>query len=146
MHAVNSSAETFAGIDYTVVYSRTDEVVVPNFDSRGSSSLHTGRGRIENIAVQQICPGDVSDHLAMGTYDPVGYALAADAFAHEGLADPKHVRATVCAHPFQPGVDPAGFAGDYAGFLAEIANAQDSARQLSAEPPLKCYVFADCRR
>src|SRR3954454_8080469 len=27
--ALNSSAETFAGIDYTVVYSRTDEVVTP---------------------------------------------------------------------------------------------------------------------
>ena len=146
MQALNSAAETFAGIDYTVIYSRTDEIVVPNLDSRGSSSLHTGRGRIRNIAVQQVCPNDVSDHLAMGSYDPVGYALAVDAFGHEALANPKHVPVSVCAQPFQPGVDLATFAGDYAGFLSEIGNAQETAKQLSAEPPVKCYVFASCRR
>src|SRR4051812_11869489 len=80
--ALNSRAETFAGIDYTVVFSRVDEVVVPNFDASGSSSLHTGDGDIANIAVQDICPNDMSEHLAMGSYDPVGYALAIDAFTH----------------------------------------------------------------
>ena len=144
MQALNSYAETFAGIDYTVIYSRADEIVVPNFDSTGSSSLHTGAGRIENVAVQEICPGDVSDHLAMGSYDPVGYALAADAFAHGGLANPADVPLTVCAQPFQPGVDPSTFATDYAGFLAAIGQAQQNAPQLSAEPPLACYVFASC--
>lgn len=145
MRALNSYAETFAGIDYTVIYSRTDEIVVPNFNSRGSSSLHTGRGRIANIAVQQICPNDVSDHLAMGSYDPVGYALVVDALSHERLANPKDVPRTVCAHPFQPGVDPLSFPNDYARFLREIGHAQQSAKQLPAEPTLECYVFARCR-
>lgn len=144
MTALNSYAETFAGIDYTVIYSHTDEIVVPNVNSRGSSSLHTGRGRIVNIAVQQICPNDASDHLAMGSYDPVGYALAVDAFAHEGLANPKDVPASVCAQPFQPGVNPSTFPSDYANFLDQIGHAQQSAKQLPAEPPLKCYVFASC--
>jgi triacylglycerol esterase/lipase EstA (alpha/beta hydrolase family) len=143
--ALNSRTETFAGIDYTVIFSRTDEIVVPNLDSSGSSSLHTGRGRIANIAVQQICPNDTSDHLAMGTYDPVAYALATDAFRHEALADPGHVSPTVCAAPFQPGVEPASFPSDYAGFLGAIADAQNSAPQVSKEPPLKCYVFASCK-
>ena len=97
MGALNSLAETFAGIDYTVIFSRTDEVVVPNFDSSGSSSLHTGGGTIANIAVQQICPNDISEHLAMGSYDAVGYALAIDAFTHSGAADPSRIPATVCA-------------------------------------------------
>ena len=145
MQALNSFAETFSGIDYTVIYSHTDEIVVPNLSSGGSSSLHTGRGRIENVAVQQICPNDVSDHLAMGTYDPVGYALAMDAFAHESLANPQDVPVGVCAQPFQPGVDPATFGSDYAGFLETIGHAQQTARQLSAEPPLACYVFARCK-
>jgi hypothetical protein len=144
MRALNSFAETFAGIDYTVIYSHTDEIVVPNFNSAGSSSLHTGRGRIENIAVQQICPGDVSDHLAMGSYDPVGYALAVDAFTHESLANPRDVPLSVCGQLFQPGVDPATFASDYSGFLEAIGQAQESARQWPSEPPLKCYVFASC--
>ncbi len=145
MQALNSYAETFAGIKYTVVYSRTDEIVVPNLNSSGSSSLHTGGGRIANIAVQQVCPNDTSDHLAMGTYDPVGYALAVNAFSHESLAEPGAVPRTVCAHPFQPGVKPGGFASNYATYLADIGRAQETAQQLSAEPRLDCYVFADCR-
>jgi hypothetical protein len=128
-----------------VIYSRTDEIVVPNFDASGSSSLHTGRGRIANIAVQDICPGDTSEHLAMGSYDPVAYALAADALSHESLADPARISRTVCAEPFQPGVDPSTFPVHWAGYLAAIAQAQSTAPQVSAEPPLACYVFASCR-
>ena len=142
--ALNSFAETFAGIDYTVIYSRTDEIVVPNFDSTGSSSLHTGGGTIANIAVQQICPNDVSDHLAMGSYDPVGYALVIDALTHSGTADPSRIPTTVCAQPFQPGVDPTTFPADYAGYLQDIGQGQNAAPQVSAEPPLQCYVFASC--
>jgi triacylglycerol esterase/lipase EstA (alpha/beta hydrolase family) len=145
MQALNSYAETFAGINYTVIYSHTDEIVVPNLNSSGSSSLHTGRGRIANIAVQQVCPNDTSDHLAMGTYDPVGYALAVNAFSHESVADPAAVPPTVCAQPFQPGVEPGSFASNYAAYLAEIGRVQESAKQVSAEPRLDCYVFAGCR-
>jgi triacylglycerol esterase/lipase EstA (alpha/beta hydrolase family) len=143
--ALNSFAETFAGIDYTVIFSHTDEIVVPNTDASGSSSLHTGAGRIANIAVQQICPNDTSEHLAMGSYDPVGYALAVDAFSHESLADPSRIPATVCAEPFQPGVNPASFAGDYSGFLSAIGNGQNTAPQFPGEPAVKCYVFASCK-
>jgi hypothetical protein len=143
--ALNSYTETFAGIDYTVVFSRTDEIVFPNLDASGSSSLHTGAGQIANIAVQDICPNDASEHLAMGSYDPVGYALAVDAFSHENLADPARISRAVCAEPFQPGVNPTTFAGDYAGYLNAISQAQQQAPEVSAEPPLKCYVFASCR-
>jgi lipase (class 2) len=144
MSALNSFAETFAGIDYTVIFSRTDEIVVPNFDASGSSSLHTGGGTIANIAVQQICPSDTSEHLAMGSYDSVGYALAVDAFMHESVADPTRIPPSVCAQPFQPGVDPSTFASDYGNYLNAIGQAQQGAPQVSAEPPLQCYVFAAC--
>jgi len=144
MDALNSGAETFAGIDYTVIYSRTDEIVVPNLDASGSSSLHTGGGQIANIAVQQICPADVSEHLAMGSYDAVGYALVVDALTHSGTADPARIPPTVCASPFQPGVDPSTFASDYGAYLNAIGQAQQNAPQVPAEPALKCYVFASC--
>lgn len=142
--ALNSRAETFAGIGYTVIYSHTDEVVVPNLDASGSSSLHTGGGQIANIAVQQICPADVSDHLAMGSYDPVAYALVVDAFTHPGTADASRIPSSVCTEPFQPGVDPTTFPTDYAGFLAAIGQAAEQSPEVSAEPPLQCYVFASC--
>ncbi len=144
--ALNSYVETFTGIDYTVIYSQTDEIVVPNLDASGSSSLHTGAGTIENVAVQQICRGDVSEHLAMGTYDPVAYALAVDAITHETVADPARIPATVCAQRFQPGVDPATFATDYAAYVAAIVEAQGGAPQVGAEPPLDGYVFGNGRR
>lgn len=144
LQALNSGAETFAGIDYTVIYSRADEIVVPNLDASGSSSLHTGSGAIANIAVQQICPADTSEHLAMGTYDPVAYTLAVDAFTHAGTADPSRISSSVCTQPYQPGVNPATFATDYAGFLSAIGQASAQSPQVASEPPLRCYVFAAC--
>lgn len=144
IQALNSSAETFAPINYTVIYSRADEIVVPNADSTGSSSLHTGSGRIVNIAVQEICPNDASDHLAMGSYDAVGYALAIDALSRSSTADAGHVPLTVCSQPFQPGVNPATFASDYFGYLSAIGNAQSTSPTVTSEPPLACYVFASC--
>lgn len=144
--ALNSGAETFQGIAYTVVYSHTDEIVVPNLSASGSSSLHTGAGQIANIAVQQICPADASDHLAMGSYDGVGYALAIDAFTHAGPADPARISPSVCTQPFQPGVNPATFATDYASYLSAVGQAELQAPEVSAEPVLECYVFASCRQ
>ena len=142
--ALNSRAETFRGIDYTIIFSRADEIVVPNFNASGSSSLHTGGGRIANIAVQEICPNDTSDHLAMGSYDAVGYALAIDAFTHSGTANKARVPASVCAQPFHEGVNGSTFASDYAGYVRAIGDAQSDTPKPSAEPPLKCYVFAAC--
>ncbi len=139
--ALNSGAETFAGIAYTVVYSRDDEVVVPNLNNSGSSSLHTGGGEIADIAVQTICPADASEHLAMGTYDPVGYALVIDALDHATPANPADIPASVCLQTLQPGVNPATFAQSYAALLASIVAAGNAAPSVSAEPGLAGYVF-----
>jgi triacylglycerol esterase/lipase EstA (alpha/beta hydrolase family) len=136
--ALNSRAETFRGIFYTVVYSQDDEVVFPNLDARGSSSLHTGRGRIVNVAVQEVCPGHVADHLAMGSYDPVAYWLAARALGVRRAKEPP------CTQAFQPGVDGSTFASDYVRFLAAIGTAARESPEVSAEPPVRCYVFARC--
>ena len=81
----------------------------------------------------------------MGSYDSVGYALAVDAYTHTGTADPARIPATVCAQPFQPGVNPATFPSDYGRYLQAIGNAQQEAPTVPAEPPLKCYVFASCK-
>jgi hypothetical protein len=142
--ALNSFAETFAGTSYTEIYSRADEVVTPNLDDTGSSALHTGAGQIANVRVQDICPADTSDHLAMGSYDAVGYALAIDALTHAGPADAARIPASVCAQPFQPGVNPATFPSDYAAYLAAVGAGGSKAKMISAEPALACYVFADC--
>jgi hypothetical protein len=141
--ALNSFAETFAGIDYTVAYTHSDEVVVPNQDQNGSSALHTGAGRVANIALQEVCPTDGADHLALGSYDPVGYALALDAITHPGPASAARVGLGVCAQAFMPGVDPAGFAANYGHMGSVVADQLLDYPRVGAEPPLKCYVLAD---
>ncbi len=139
--ALNSYAETFAGIAYTVIYSRDDEVVVPNLDAAGSSSLRTGAGQRANIAVQSICPTDASEHLAMGTYDPVGYALVVDALDHAAPANPARISPSVCLEAVQPGVLPAMLAQNLAAFDLSIVTAAGSSPALASEPALAGYTM-----
>jgi pimeloyl-ACP methyl ester carboxylesterase len=143
VNAANSFQETFAGISYTVAYTHTDWVVTPNQDATtGSSSLRTGDGQISNVAIQDICPNDSNEHLAIGTIDNVAYALAIDALEHAGPADPSRIPATVCLQPFQPGVNPATVATDEADSGADLGATIASYPHVPAEPQLKCYVFA----
>lgn len=143
MKALNSYQETFAGISYTNVYTRTDEVVQPNQDAKtGSSSLRTGDGKIANVATQDICPNDVNEHLLVGLIDPVAYALAVDALNHDGPADAKRVPLTTCAMPYQPGINPATVTQDSTAALQSYGSYQP--KTYPAEPALACYTTASC--
>jgi hypothetical protein len=142
--ALNSRQETFPGISYTQVYTHLDEVVVPNLDSSGSSSLHGGGGDITNVAVQDLCPLDTNEHLLVGTIDPVAYALAIDAMDHPGPADPSRISPGVCTQLFMPGVNPATVATDIASAGAVVATTLATYPHVDAEPPLACYVTAGC--
>ena len=142
--ALNSYQESFPGISYTEIYSHTDEIVTPNSNDAGSSSIHGGGGDITNVAIQDVCPLDLSEHLSVGTQDNTAYALAVDALSHPGPAIPSNVPQSVCLDPLMPGINKATYAVDSltaaAGFAQNIAGAP----QVSAEPPLKCYVTASC--
>ena len=143
--AVNSGAETWKGIDYTVAYSQTDEVVQPNADAAtGSSSLRTGEGRVRNVAVQSICPASATNsHLAIGTVDPVAYALAIDALSHDGPADPANVNPlAVCGQPYHEGVNSLTVGADAAAAVASFEGY--TAKKVPAEPKLACYVLGTC--
>jgi hypothetical protein len=150
--ALNSHAETFAGISYTEVYSHRDEEVQPNMDDRGTSSLRTGSGAITNVATQDICPNDIDEHLMIGTVDPVAYALGIDALTHPGPADPARISRSVCGQLWMPGVDPLNvdmylqILAVQPGLLAVSVPDFNlvGAPEVAAEPPLACYVFATC--
>ncbi|MCW2578408.1 MAG: Lipase, partial [Blastococcus sp.] len=142
LQALNSGTETFAGIDYTAAYTQADEVVVPNAGPAPSSALRPGPGRVANIALQEVCPANAADHFAIGSYDAVGYAIVMDALGHDGPAQSARVDRGACAQPFQPGVDPATFATDYAALLTYAGNGQGNAPDVPAEPPLAGYVYA----
>jgi pimeloyl-ACP methyl ester carboxylesterase len=142
--ALNSGAETWAGISYTDIYTHTDEIVMPNLDAGGSTSLHTGAGAIANIAIQDLCPLALTEHIGLGTYDPVAYAIALDALDHPGPADAARVPTSVCTQLLMPGVDPSTFATDYAATIADLGVNIAAGERVAAEPPLRCYVDASC--
>jgi hypothetical protein len=140
--AMNSRQETFPGISYTDIYTRADEFVQPNLNGDGTTSLHGGGGAITNVALQDVCPADISEHLAAGTY-PVAYAIAMDALTHPGPADLARVSRAVCSQVFMPGVDPVTFATTYASVLATIARELALYPHVSSPPPLKPYVYTN---
>jgi hypothetical protein len=138
IRALNSFQETFPGISYTVISSHFDEEDTPD----GAADLHGGGGMITNVHVQDVCPNDTSEHLGLGTYDPVAYALAIDALEHPGPADPSRIPRSVCLTQFMPGVDPVTFPTDSAQAAIDVETS--SSPTLYAEPPLACYVTLSC--
>jgi hypothetical protein len=153
--ALNSGAETFKGISYTEIYTHTDEVVKPaDNNADASAALHTGGGRITNVATQDICPRDIDEHLLIGTYDPVAYAIAVDALTHPGPAKPARVSRSACSQLVMPGANPTNPANILEllavlpGQLGVIVPGFNlvGAPEVRSEPPLACYVFAACPR
>ena len=140
LRALNDGPETFAGIDYSVVYTLADEVVTPNLPPAASSELRTGAGTISNIPVQRICPVHLADHLSMGTTDPVGWAVALDAITHDGPARSARVFRTVCLRDVMPGVQRAQLPANAARVAAQITTAVATSPQTTTEPPLPAYA------
>jgi triacylglycerol esterase/lipase EstA (alpha/beta hydrolase family) len=141
MKALNTGPETWPGISYTVVYSPTDGIIVPP----ESSKLTTGQGQIANIAVNQACPGHYTDHLSLGTYDPVAYALVADALSHPGPASLESFDRPACHAVFQPGVNKEFFAVNGGRAFSAVAATILLTPHVPAEPQTAPYARSAAR-
>lgn len=145
MRALNTPVDTYAPIAYTSIYTRADQVVVPNLDAAtGSSSLRTGDGARTNVALQDLCPTQAADHLYTGSADAVAYAIAMDALTHDGPADPARVDRLVCLQATHPGVNRATFAQDFARYTQVTLQNFGSYPRVRSEPPLACYAGGPC--
>jgi triacylglycerol lipase len=72
---VNSPTETKSPVDYTVIETRYDDVVIPYT----SAFLKADDGtQVTNVTLQDKCPGNVDDHLAT-PYDPVVFQWVTNA-------------------------------------------------------------------
>jgi pimeloyl-ACP methyl ester carboxylesterase len=142
--ALNDGPQTWPGVSYTQIYTRTDQVVVPNLDDSGSSSLPPA-GNVSNLAVQELCPAETVDHFGMA-YDNAAYLLGIDALTHPGPAVLGRVSTATCGRPYMPAVNPLTFPTDTTGALAQTGTSSATASQLPAEPPLRCYVTGACAR
>lgn len=145
LSALNRDGEVLEGIDYTSIYTRYDEIVVPNFGPRASSRLRGGEpAKVTNVMTQQLCPLNVADHIAIGTYDSAAFALVLDALTHPGPAQLGRADRGACRQPFMPGVNPATFAIDYLRTLSAIGQAIVTSPTTLREPALRCYAGGAC--
>jgi hypothetical protein len=69
--ALNSTHETFPGSPTRSFTRARTRSFFPNLNENGSSSLHGGGGEISNTPIQEVCPLDLNEHLAVGTFDSV---------------------------------------------------------------------------
>jgi triacylglycerol lipase len=83
---LNSGTESPPPVDYTVIETSYDEVVIPY-----TSAFLTGpASRVTNITLQRQCPDDLVGHLGITT-DPVALQWVENALANKGPADPSFV-------------------------------------------------------
>lgn len=136
LRALTAAGEVFPGPDWTVIYSETDDVVVPPAER---SPLPAVAGvRLRNIAVQERCPESTLLHIQFPA-DGAVFALVLDALLHDGPADPARVTEAVCG-TFVPGVT-AELAAAKAEELGGLAFQRIAGgTMLPAEPPLAPYA------
>ncbi|QCX75565.1 Extracellular esterase EstB precursor [Streptomyces sp. YIM 121038] len=81
---LNAGGDTVPGVRYTVIATRYDEVVTPY------RSQFLDGPNVRNVLLQDLCPVDLSEHVAIGVLDRVAHHEVANAL------DPAHATPTTC--------------------------------------------------
>ena len=143
--ALNAGYETVPEVDYTAIYTLFDDVLFENAGPTPTSALFDVGPNVASLTLQQLCPANTANHRAIGTYDPVGWAIALDALEHEGPADLARILGggapgshAACAASLMPGVDPATFASNLALYDTAVATNLGNGAHATEEPPLAC--------
>ncbi|MBT2490338.1 alpha/beta fold hydrolase [Streptomyces sp. ISL-96] len=82
---LNEGGDTVPGVRYTVIATRYDQVVTPY-----RSQFLDGPG-VRNVLLQDLCPIDLSEHVATGLIDRIAFHEVANAL------DPGRATPTTCA-------------------------------------------------
>ncbi|WP_314224247.1 esterase/lipase family protein [Streptomyces zaehneri] len=85
---LNAGGDTVAGVRYTVIATKYDEVVTP------WRTQYLSGSDVHNVLLQDLCPVDLSEHVAIGLLDRIAFHEVANAL------DPAHATATTCASVF----------------------------------------------
>ncbi|MFE0133144.1 esterase/lipase family protein [Streptomyces sp. NPDC059037] len=81
---LNAGGDTVPGVRYTVIATKYDEVVTPY-----RTQFLEGPD-VRNVTVQDLCPVDLSEHVAIGILDRVAHHEVANAL------DPQHATPSTC--------------------------------------------------
>ncbi|MFD8144270.1 esterase/lipase family protein [Streptomyces sp. NPDC059708] len=85
---LNAGGDTVPGVSYTVIATKYDEVVTPY------RSAFLDGTNVRNVVLQDLCPLDLSEHVAIGLTDRIAWHEAVNAL------DPAHAERTTCASVF----------------------------------------------
>ncbi|MFB7599423.1 esterase/lipase family protein [Streptomyces sp. NPDC056160] len=85
---LDAGGDTVPGVHYTVIATRYDEVATP------WRTQYLSGSDVHNVLLQDLCPLDLSEHVAIGTVDRIAFHEVANAL------DPAHATATTCASVF----------------------------------------------
>lgn len=140
---VNADDETPGDVDYTSIYTTTDELVqpapLPLIGGEATAELEPGSNNpnLANIWLQEICPAVVVDHVTIGTTDGLTAVLTVDAFLNDGPADFDRAGGlAICATPPIADTSPASFQA--AG--ADSFSSPPTFESVDEEPPIKPYA------
>lgn len=135
MAALNAGDETPGDVSYSSIYSLTDWVIQP-VAPVPTAALD---GAV-NLAVQELCPGRVVDHVQHG-FDAVVWALVLDALSHPGPMDRSRLDLSVCLQDTMPLVDPVAARRGLVEVYVLAAERQSTyANKTDREPALRAYV------
>jgi len=84
LRRLNEGGDTVPGVEYTVIATRYDQVVTPY-----RSQFLDGPG-VRNVLLQDLCPLNLSEHLAIALIDRMAFQETANAL------DPANARRTTC--------------------------------------------------
>ncbi|MEU6068104.1 alpha/beta fold hydrolase [Streptomyces sp. NPDC047082] len=85
---LNAGGDTVPGVHYTVIATKYDEVATP------WRSQYLSGSDVNNVLLQDLCPLDLSEHVAIGLLDRIAFHEVANAL------DPAHATSTTCASVF----------------------------------------------
>ncbi|GAA4339266.1 alpha/beta fold hydrolase [Streptomyces venetus] len=85
---LNAGGDTVPGVRYTVIATKYDEVVTP------WRSQYLSGPDVRNVLLQDLCPVDLSEHVAIGLFDRIAFHEVANAL------DPGRATPTTCASAF----------------------------------------------
>ncbi|MFE6335437.1 esterase/lipase family protein [Streptomyces sp. NPDC057806] len=85
---LNEGGDTVPGVRYTVIATKYDQVVTPY------RSQFLDGANVRNVLLQELCPVDLSEHLAIGLFDRIAFHEVSNAL------DPARARPTTCASAF----------------------------------------------
>ncbi|MFJ8767246.1 esterase/lipase family protein [Streptomyces clavifer] len=85
MTRLNAGGDTVPGVRYTVIATQYDEVVTPY------RTQYLSGPNVRNVLLQDLCPVDLSEHVAIGTIDRIAFHEVGNAL------DPARATPTTCA-------------------------------------------------